>query len=187
MEYYAHSPGENGEWHLLREHLEGVAERAREFAAPFGAGDVAYLAGLLHDVGKFSLEFQEYLRSCHEAKIHDLPEPSRGPDHSSAGSVIAYVARNKDGNELALGSTLAWPIAAHHGRLSDLAALEERLVRMAKDPLVGEAVKAAANSMPGLQALLQSKPDEYNYPHSGQQDGIGFRNCRLYPFGMEWI
>jgi CRISPR-associated endonuclease/helicase Cas3 len=159
MEYYAHSPGVNGEWHLLRDHLEAVAKRAREFAGPFGAGDVAYLAGLLHDVGKFSSEFQRYLRACHEAKLHDLPGPSRGPDHSSAGSVVAQVAWKNEDSELALGSTVAWPIAAHHAGLSDLAALEERLVRMAKEPLVGEAVKTAGDSLSGLQSLLQSRPE----------------------------
>jgi len=158
-EYYAHSPGKNGEWHDLKEHLEGVAKRAREFAVPFGVGNVAYLAGLLHDVGKFSSTFQDYLRACHEAKMCNLPGPHRGPDHSSAGSVVAQVAWKNEDNELALGSTIAWPIAAHHAGLSDLTALEERLVRMAKDPLVGEAVKAAVSSMSGLQALLQSKPE----------------------------
>ncbi len=159
---YAHTPNDDGEWHDLKAHLEAVAERAREFAASFGAGDVAYLAGLLHDVGKFSSTFQAYLRACHEAKMRNLPGPHRGPDHSSAGSVVAQVAWKNEDNELSFGNTIAWPIAAHHAGLSDLAALEERLVRMAKDPLVAEAVKTAANSMPGLQALRQSKPERAN-------------------------
>jgi len=52
--YYAHSlegrPQE--EWQRLEEHLKNVAELARKFAEPFGAGDWAYAAGLLHDVGR---------------------------------------------------------------------------------------------------------------------------------------
>ncbi|MGB3477934.1 MAG: HD domain-containing protein [bacterium] len=49
--YYAHSlegrPRE--EWQRLEDHLKNVAELARQFAEPFGAGAWAYVAGLLHD------------------------------------------------------------------------------------------------------------------------------------------
>ena len=53
-EYYAHSlegkPPE--EWQGLSEHLRNVAEKAKGFAEPIGAGEWAYLAGLWHDLGK---------------------------------------------------------------------------------------------------------------------------------------
>jgi len=52
MNYYAHSlegqPPE--EWQLLKDHLNNVAEMAAEFAAPFGGGEWARLAGLWHDL-----------------------------------------------------------------------------------------------------------------------------------------
>ena len=35
----AHTPNENGQWHDLLEHLEGVARRAKEFGDKFGAGE----------------------------------------------------------------------------------------------------------------------------------------------------
>lgn len=38
--------------HLLREHLEGTAKLAAEFAAEFGAEEWGRLAGLWHDLGK---------------------------------------------------------------------------------------------------------------------------------------
>jgi CRISPR-associated endonuclease/helicase Cas3 len=52
--YYAHSlPGRpKEEWQPLEEHLRNVAEKARSFAAQFGAGELGYLAGLYHDLGK---------------------------------------------------------------------------------------------------------------------------------------
>ena len=58
--YYAHSKeGEPPEhWQPLDEHLKNVAELARKFASDFNAGDWAYLAGLWHDLGKYSQEFQ---------------------------------------------------------------------------------------------------------------------------------
>ena len=47
---YAHTPNDKGEWHLLVDHLRGVARRAREFGDKFGAGDWAELAGWWHNL-----------------------------------------------------------------------------------------------------------------------------------------
>jgi HD superfamily phosphohydrolase YqeK len=60
-QFYAHSKeGEPPEhWHRLDDHLNKVAEMARNFANDFGAGDWGYLAGLWHDLGKYSQEFQD--------------------------------------------------------------------------------------------------------------------------------
>lgn len=62
-EYYAHSlPGRpQKEWQLLEDHLKNVAELAKGFAEEFGAGEWGYLAGLWHDLGKYSPPFQEIL------------------------------------------------------------------------------------------------------------------------------
>ena len=69
--YYAHTtedehgkqlPPESGKWQPLADHLQNVATLAAQFAAPFGAKAEAYLAGLLHDLGKYRDEFQSYLR-----------------------------------------------------------------------------------------------------------------------------
>jgi HD superfamily phosphohydrolase YqeK len=61
--YYAHSlegkPPE--EWQLLDEHLNNVAEMARDFAKPFGGEQWAYLAGLWHDLGKYADAFRAKL------------------------------------------------------------------------------------------------------------------------------
>ena len=60
-EYWAHSPNDAGDPQMMEEHLREVADMARDFAAPFGAGDFAHWVGWLHDVGKFGDEFQDYL------------------------------------------------------------------------------------------------------------------------------
>jgi len=56
QKFYAHSvegkPVE--EWQGLEEHLLNVAELAKKFGDEFGSGEWAYLAGLWHDVGKYS-------------------------------------------------------------------------------------------------------------------------------------
>jgi CRISPR-associated endonuclease/helicase Cas3 len=109
--YYAHTasdaqgnalPESSGKWQPLAEHLRNVAELAAKFAAPFGASEEAYLAGLLHDLGKYRDEFQDYLRG--------LTSGSAATQHAIFGAVEA-VRR-----EL-LPAALA--IQGHHAGLHD--------------------------------------------------------------------
>lgn len=97
MDYLAHLDGsrEQSVW----EHLKGVADRASEFAEPFGAAECARSAGLCHDLGKYSEEFQRRIRG---AAIQ--------VDHSTAGAQMLWK----------LGDTLgAMAVAGHHGGLPD--------------------------------------------------------------------
>lgn len=43
----AHTPNEKGEWHLLADHLRGVAEKAKSIGDKLGAGDWVLLRGTL--------------------------------------------------------------------------------------------------------------------------------------------
>ena len=128
MEYYAHSPGENGEWHLLRDHLESVGEKAREFASFFESGDLAQWLGALHDVGKINLRFQEYLRAPSEEKT------AQKAPHSIWGAALLYRALRGRG-ESDGWKDLALPIMAHHGALPDGGVAEQSLLHfMVKNP-----------------------------------------------------
>jgi CRISPR-associated endonuclease/helicase Cas3 len=102
--HYAHSvEGQPRErWQGLREHLLCVADTAECFAAKFGAGELGRLAGLLHDVGKYSKPFQRKL----------MGEALR-VDHSTAGARIA--ARKYP----PLGRLAAYIIAGHHAGLAN--------------------------------------------------------------------
>jgi CRISPR-associated endonuclease/helicase Cas3 len=66
-EFYAHTPNQKGDWQKLDAHLLGVANRTAELSAKFGASDLGYTAGLLHDIGKFRPEFKDYLWRCYSA------------------------------------------------------------------------------------------------------------------------
>ncbi len=159
--YYAHTSGATGDWQLLSDHLYAVAEKAREFAEPFSSGDLAYWAGLLHDLGKFNPDFQTYLKAAEKARKENLVGPTRGPDHSSAGMVVARTAYSQDYPQLgqtAQGAELAWSIASHHAGLADLASLEERLVRKSRDTAVSQAIQIAVQIMPELSDLLRAQP-----------------------------
>ena len=60
MKYLAHI-AEDGREQTVKEHLDGTAELARLFAKPLGMEEQAYQIGYLHDIGKYSREFQERL------------------------------------------------------------------------------------------------------------------------------
>lgn len=87
--FYAHTPVKGGAWHNLVTHLERTAELARKNAANFGAGDLAYLAGLWHDIGKFNSEFQEYLHRCERAAREGESPPAKSVPHAVYGAILA--------------------------------------------------------------------------------------------------
>ncbi|MCA9055052.1 MAG: CRISPR-associated helicase Cas3', partial [Planctomycetaceae bacterium] len=136
--YYAHTltdsagrPRPMDEWEPLEVHLQHVAGRAAEFARMFDAADWGRLAGLWHDLGKYSAAFQNYLKSASGIDAH-LEQQSGRVDHSTAGAQLA-VERFPG-----VGRLLAYAIAGHHAGLSDFPgdppALEGRL-RKAIEPV----------------------------------------------------
>ena len=68
----------DGSWaeHDLKEHLIQVAYKASKFADEFGNGDWVKAAGLLHDLGKYNPQWQEYIRKANG----DYTEESDGQD-----------------------------------------------------------------------------------------------------------
>ncbi|HET7478633.1 MAG TPA: CRISPR-associated helicase Cas3' [Rubrobacteraceae bacterium] len=88
--FFAHTPVEDGDWHDLLSHLKRTADLARGNGAKFGAGELARLAGLWHDIGKFNPEFQLYLRECEKAKRESTSAPAKGTPHAIYGAVLAY-------------------------------------------------------------------------------------------------
>jgi len=111
--YYGHSLEGRplDEWQLIESHLNQVAETAGSFAKDFSAGDWAYLAGLWHDIGKYSKDFQKRIGAEPDAHIEN--SKSKRPDHSTAGAQHAFNAL-KDA-----GKILAYAVAGHHAGLPD--------------------------------------------------------------------
>src|SRR5215217_324984 len=113
--FYAHTPGEGGIWHNLVEHLERTAERAGENGAKFGAGELARLAGLWHDIGKFNPAFQDYLKDCYEADLAGKKTPKGGSvPHAVYGAILAFEENAAEAIEW-----LVPVIYGHHAGLPD--------------------------------------------------------------------
>ncbi|MGZ8218404.1 CRISPR-associated endonuclease Cas3'' [Methylomagnum sp.] len=113
MEFLAHTENTNGIPHLLRDHLQSVGALARHFATHSNPAlkDAAYWSGLLHDLGKYRDEFQQYLRKQRER--------SNDTHHAVYGAALA-LAREGFGS--------AFAIAGHHAGLHDKGDLENLLL-----------------------------------------------------------
>ncbi len=131
MIYYAHSlEGQSKEhWQPLREHLLKVQDEAVIRGTKFGVGKAAGLAGLLHDLGKYTEAFQQRLAD------------GASVDHATAGAkqVCDFTVTEKQ--DRAIAQLLAYAIAGHHGGLPDMHSstgsdnsLDERL-KKTLDPL----------------------------------------------------
>ncbi len=111
--YYAHSLPESSdvsEWQLLSEHLENTAKLAKNFASTFDAERWGYIAGLWHDIGKYSEEFQRKLEESSKADT----ENKKKIEHAIFGAKIAAEKWPKGEGKL-----LAYIIAGHHSGLPD--------------------------------------------------------------------
>lgn len=105
MEILAHSQNDEGKVQPLMEHLTNTAALAAAFAGKWDAAEWGKAAGLYHDIGKISEQFQGYLRKlC-----------SRGGDHAILGALATKFA------------PLTFSIAGHHTGLSDMADLKARI------------------------------------------------------------
>ena len=128
MEYFAHSgtPNDKTDWQHLDQHSRNVARLAAQFAASFGLERAAYLAGLLHDLGKYTPAFQERLAGSKDAV-----------DHSTAGASHINDLVKKPSNDWLMAQLIAYGILGHHAGLPDRrgpTGFDERIDRFGNDP-----------------------------------------------------
>ena len=124
MDYIAHVR-KDGDRQPLHEHLHGVARIARDNAGKIGLSSLGELLGLLHDLGKYSEEFQNYLKFATGILNQDEDEESvdvarlKGKiDHSTAGSQrIWQTLSARGGLGGYVGQMLALCVASHHSGL----------------------------------------------------------------------
>ena len=162
MKYWAHSDPRDlpdthpdAHWQPLNEHLRQVGALAEGFAKETKPGDsefhfTARTAGLLHDLGKYTSEFQRKI--CGEAS---LPAP-----HSAHGAAIARKAKALEA---------AFAIAGHHAGLPNpkggRAGLWERTneVGGALDDLWRTAVRDCPELLASLNSLPPSSQTLANF------------------------
>jgi CRISPR-associated endonuclease/helicase Cas3 len=124
--FIAHYRERDKQEQSLEDHLRGVAELAKGFAEKLGLGDHGELLGLLHDLGKYSTEFQNYLKSAvgqinqDEDEYVDAGALKGKVDHSSAGAQYIWRTIGQRGQiENIVAQILALCVASHHSGLID--------------------------------------------------------------------
>lgn len=117
----------DGEVQLLKTHLEGVGRLAALFAAKFRMPEQGELIGLLHDLGKYSDEFQSYIKSAtgliNQDEDEDFVDATglKGKvDHSTSGAQFIWKALASRGPaNHAIAQVMAICVASHHSGLID--------------------------------------------------------------------
>ena len=128
--FFAHSTEQKNKsnWQPLHEHLESVGRIAAQSAQHFNDQTLALTAGRLHDLGKYTREFQ--------CRLEGSP---RSVDHATWG---AKIARERYGDAAYL---IAYAIAGHH------AGLANGLIGKKRTPLI----ERLENDLPNLQKQWQ--------------------------------
>jgi CRISPR-associated endonuclease/helicase Cas3 len=142
VEYYAHTavgadgkPDRNpAKWQVLSTHLRNVAELAKRFAGPLGLAAEGQTVGLLHDLGKYRAEFQQYLHKERKAGS-DTHHAIYGAAHAFSSEWLPH----------------AFAIAGHHAGLPDQNDLHSTVE--------GEKYDAVERAK-GLLALLKNEVGE---------------------------
>lgn len=133
----AHVRKEDGKRQLVPDHLKEVGNIAAVFARKINAESAGRLIGLLHDFGKYSREFQQYIQSAtglieQDDELYVDAVLLKGKvDHSTAGAQWIWKKLSSYGNagqgELC-GQILSLCIASHHSGLIDCLGIDDRSV-----------------------------------------------------------
>ena len=118
MEHIAHIRPVDKAEQTAAEHCRQTAELAFGYAEKLGLKRTAYLAGALHDMGKLTNDFNEY--------IHERTKFSRGElDHSFAGAkyLNELVSQFKEKILKRTAELIGRVIISQHGRAEENAFL----------------------------------------------------------------
>ncbi len=125
--YIAHQRKSDKAQQSLENHLLGVAAISQALAGKIGLKEQGELIGLLHDLGKYSKEFQGYLKSAvglinqdEDEDFVDAQGLKGKVDHSTAGAQLIWEnLSERGGMGKIVGQILALCIASHHSGLID--------------------------------------------------------------------
>lgn len=150
MDYIAHLT-EDKRVQKLVDHCENTAKLTGSFAAVFDEEKIGYQTGLLHDIGKYSREFQDYIRGN-----------GSSPDHSTAGC-----------QECKRNMFSAFCIAGHHAGLPDLGTPGDT----SSTPTLQGRVKKKVKDYQAFREEISVQLAALNPPPKNAMGKVGFDAC----------
>ncbi|MCM3758444.1 CRISPR-associated helicase Cas3' [Sporosarcina aquimarina] len=100
----------------VQEHLEDVASLARGYGQEARFGALAEISGFLHDMGKFTIHFTDYLKDA----VIDKKIAKEKIDHSTAGAKYLYERfYNGDLLQKLVVETAGMAILSHHSGMQN--------------------------------------------------------------------
>ncbi|MGC9471809.1 MAG: CRISPR-associated helicase Cas3' [Bacteroidales bacterium] len=129
-EIIAHYNEEDGKAQRLLDHLLNVSSLTGKYAKKIRLEKAGELIGLIHDLGKYSNEFQNYIKKNISSENAPLDEVDKTigsdnsiigtVDHSTAGAQIIWNKVFNEGKQRQIAAeVLALCIASHHSGLID--------------------------------------------------------------------
>lgn len=136
MNSIAHIRESDNKIQSVEEHLHGVKRLAEEFGEKIGVKHITGLAGLLHDMGKYTNEFREYILEA--VRNPDSPPKKGSVDHSTAGGKMLYLRFHTGTPSLyswVLAEIVGNAIISHHSYLHDFLSpdLESKFLNRVRD------------------------------------------------------
>ena len=170
--FIAHVRTTDNSIQLLASHLLEVSEISKQLASKINVPEAGELIGLLHDLGKYSADFQDYIKSGTGLLNPDLDDDyvdakaKKGKiDHSTAGAQWLWQELGRYGEQGKLcGQVLGLCIASHHSGLIDCLksdgenGFQKRMVKPDPDTHLQECLQNADLSIKERAQKLASKP-----------------------------
>lgn len=122
MDYIAHVRSSDRTIQTVKEHLLDAQELAEKWGDSLRISKVCGLAALLHDLGKYSDAFQDYIRRATAGE-----KVTRGEvDHATAGGRLLFdMLKGTSVTKQLLAEIVSNAIISHHGNLHDYVSGEE--------------------------------------------------------------
>lgn len=198
--FIAHRREKDGESQDLWEHLKEASILAGQFAAKIGLKEHGELIGLLHDFGKATKEFADYIRSrvgLIDPDADDYVDESEKKgkiDHSSAGAQILYRRFSDRGPEGILAAQiLSLCVASHHG-LGMIDCLkpdgQNNFKRRVEKPEVKTRTKEAWNNLEEaeremMESILNEKlPEQLILKMKALEESCESPQTRMFKWGL---
>lgn len=125
--YLAHFRAVDAVSHSVEKHSVETSQFAKKFAAKIGLDLIGELLGLLHDLGKYSFEYQRYIKSavgllCPGNKDYLDPKKHKGKiDHSTAGAQWIWEAlKDQIKTNKMVAEIVSLCVVSHHSGLIDM-------------------------------------------------------------------